>query len=116
MEHKERTTSRRRDRQDDQPQDLEDLRDEQLDADTAEVLDDIACCLAEVEEENDLAVKRAAKAEWDAIRARYWAENSDMDQDTFYYEKAAWYQKYDGVITMVQDCCGVLQPDFSGLE
>ena len=88
--------------------------DTELDQETSDVLDDIACCLAEVEEENDLAAKRAAKAEWDELWRKYGA--NEINSDEAIYQRDSWALKYAGLFPMKRDCCGNRVPDFSGLE
>lgn len=91
-----------------------DLRDPQVDADTGEVLDDIECCLAEVEDENDAATRRQAKAEWDQLEQD--ARLERISNDTYWYRRSMWAEQYRGVITMKTDCCGYAVPDFDGIE
>lgn len=88
-----------------------DVKDEQLAEETEDLLADIDCCLAEAVADQD--ERRQAKAEYDKIMEKYALTN---DAEERYYSEQAWAQLYRNVIPMKQDCCGVLQPDFSGIE
>lgn len=83
------------------------VRDEQLSEETEDLLSEIDCCLAEAVTDQDEKAK--AKAEWDAINARF-AEDHDYDER--YYGRQAWLEKYRDVVKVTTDCCGVITPHF----
>ena len=85
-----------------------DVKDEELAEQTDELLDEIACCLAEAavtDEEKDL--KAQAKAEWEANEEL--RKNGTYDE--YWYNREEWVQKYREVVKMKQDCCGDFFPD-----
>lgn len=90
-----------------------DLRDKGLDDDTADVLDEIECCLAEVEQDNR-AARQAAKDEWDKNTSDY--TSGLLSAVDAMYNRRVWLQKYEGLIKMKVDCCGTRVPDFEGLD
>ena len=88
-----------------------DVRDEELAKETEDLLDEIACCLAEaVVTDEDKDLKAQARAEWDANEA---ARNAlEITGKDYWWAKEAWAQKYRGVVTMETDCCGQLRPSW----
>ena len=83
-----------------------DVKDEELAEQTDELLEEIACCLAEAavtDEEKDL--KAQAKAEWEANEK---LRGSDWDE--YWHNREVWVQKYSEVVTMKRDCCGDYGP------
>lgn len=101
-------TKKNRKHEDEQPEtEAKDVKDEQLAAETEDLLSEIDCCLAEAVVDQDEKAK--AKAEWEAINARF-AEDHDYDER--YYGRQAWLEKYRDIVTVTTDCCGVVTPHF----
>lgn len=113
QEKKQKTATTRRD-SDEAGVEPRDQRDKELDDDTSAVLDDIACCLAEVQEDNR-AARQAAKDEWDENFRKFSAREIPFVE--FNYNRESWVLKYRHMFEIGVDCCGGAPvPDFSGLE
>lgn len=88
-----------------------DARDGELDQATSDLLAEIECCLAEAVTDEEAELKRQAKAEWEALH-----HDATVGFADFWHSREVWAEKYRNVIPMERDCCGVLVPDFSGIE
>ena len=107
--------SRNRPRKAEQEQDetqSKEVRDEQLAKETEELLAEVDCCLAGAEDDR-LAEKKAAKAEWDELHSRLSAD--ELPYDEFDFRRREWAMKYDALFDVTW-CCGTPYPDFTGLE
>lgn len=96
------TTLSRRDHgdvQDGQPAPERDERSRQVSEDTETLLEQIDCCLAEVEADARQAEKDRAKAEWETLPEI----NHHDDYDEYRRQRQIWIVKYQHLFEW---CCG----------